>query len=103
MVQKLQLIPSRPYFSLLNASMVLHLHIYQHFPIAQHEVYALLIIYFLNNPLPELKLANDRSPVQLQGHGTNYPLQCANVRVLTRLHSRHIFSQIIILTVDDRN
>ena len=42
-------------------------------------------------------IIND-SPVQLQGQGTNYPLQCTNVRVLTslRLQSRHIFSQIII-------
>ena len=67
-------------------------------PIARHATYALLTSYFLNSPIPELKSPNDPSPVQLQGHGTNYPLQCANVRVLTslRLHSRHIFSQIII-------
>ena len=34
-----------------------------------------------------------------------YPLQCANERVLTslRLHSRLIFSQNTILTIDDRN
>ena len=68
---------------LLNASMVLHLHTYQHFslPVAQHAVCGLLTSYFLISPLPELKLANDPSLVQLQGHGTNYPLQCDNVRV----------------------
>ena len=36
---------------------------------------------YLISPLPELKLANDPSLVQLQGHGTNYPLQCDTVRV----------------------
>ena len=36
---------------------------------------------YLISPLPELKLANDPSLVQLQGHGTNYPFQCDNVRV----------------------
>ena len=76
---------SRPYVSPLNASKVLQLHIYQHFsfPNARHAVYALLISYFLNSPLPKLKSANDPSSVQHQGHGTNYSLQCANVRVLT--------------------
>ena len=55
-------------------------------------VYALLISYFLHSPLPELKSANDPSLMQLQRHGTHYPLQCTNVWVLirVRLHSRHI-------------
>ena len=37
------------------------LHIYQHFslPIGRHADYAVLISYFLNNPLPELKSVND--------------------------------------------
>ena len=74
---------SRPYFSPLNAAMVLHLHTYQHFslPIARHAGCGLLTSYYLISPLPELKLANDPSLVQLQGHGTNYPLLCDNVRV----------------------
>ena len=85
---------SRPYFSPLNASIVLHLHIYQHssLRIARHVVYALLISYILNSPLPELQSANDPSLVQLQTDGTNHPLQCANIRVLISLglHSRQI-------------
>ena len=74
---------SRPYFSPLNASMVLHLHTYQHFslPIARHAVCGLLTSYYLISPLPELNLANDPSLVRLQGHGTNYPLLCDNVRL----------------------
>ena len=63
--------------------MVLHLHTYQHFslPIARHAVCGLLTSYYLISPLPELNLANDPSLVQLQGHGTNYPLLCDNVRL----------------------
>ena len=101
---------SRPYFSPLNASMVLHLHVYQHFslPIARNAVYALLIGYFLNSLHPELKSANDPSLVQAVPRAWNqlpHPLQCANVRVLTslKLRSRHIVSQIIIWTIEDRN
>ena len=46
---------------------------YQHFslPIARHAVCGLLTSYYLISPLPELKLANDPSLVQLQGQGTN--------------------------------
>ena len=76
--------------------MALHLHIYQHFsiPIARHTDYAFLISYFLNNPLPELKSANDpREWIQL-------PL---TVRQGTSVHSRRIFSKIIILTIDNHN
>jgi len=84
--------------------MILHLHIYHHFTlrIARHAVYVFLISYFLDNPFPALKLVNDPSLLQLQEHGTNYPLLCANVRgvISLKLHSRPIFLQII-LTFDD--
>ena len=95
----------KPYLSLINASIVLHIHIDQHFslPIVRHAIYALLISYFLKAH-SALKSANDPSLVQFrsQGNGTNYPVRCANVPVLTssKLHSRRIFLQII-LTFDD--
>ena len=61
-----------------------------------------LISYILNRSFPEPKSVNDPSLVQLQEHGTNYPLQCDNVRVLIslRLHSKRIFVQIILTFVD---
>ena len=42
-------------------------------PTRRHAVCGLLTSYYLISSLPELKLANDPSLVQLQGHGTNYP------------------------------
>ena len=50
-------------------------------PVTRHAVCGLLTSYYFISPLPELKLANDPSLVQLQGHGTNYPLLCDNVRL----------------------
>ena len=68
----------------------------QHFslPTARHAVCGLLTSYYLISPLPELKLANDPSLVQLQAWN-QLPLavrQCTSVNQFKVAHKTHLFT-----------